>query len=239
VLDPSLPAGFGRAPGGSSSSIINGSLNLNTGANGTTVTSGSTSAGNSSGGTANVGGASGSNNSTLAGSTTAANGSSNTSANSSGANTVNGATSTAASSSKGATTNGSGANIATVTTGTAKGGSAASSNKGAGSLVSVSLDQPPTAGQPGVVSVAVPADLIASGKTVSFALPDALAQAAVGKEVRVSLKNGEALPTWLQYVPDTKSFSISSMASGALPVEVLVKIGDDEWIIVITAKADK
>jgi hypothetical protein len=29
------------------------------------------------------------------------------------------------------------------------------------------------------------------------------------------------------------------MASGALPVEVLVKIGDDEWIIVITAKADK
>jgi hypothetical protein len=83
----------------------------------------------------------------------------------------------------------------------------------------------------------VPSDIVASGQGFSFALPAALAEAAAHGEVRVTRKNGRPLPKWLKYVPATRSMVATSTPSEALPIEVLVRIGDARWIVTIEARA--
>ena len=52
-----------------------------------------------------------------------------------------------------------------------------------------------------------------------FALPAQVAKAA---QAKVSLANGEPLPAWLHYLPETKSFVAFNVPDGGLPIKVLV-----------------
>jgi len=247
VVDLTLPAGFGRAPGGSNSNGT-GTGGTSTGTNTTGGTSGNSTvgstAGNSSTGGSNSNSA-GSNTSTSTSGTGASNAAAGTS-NTSGTTgvAVNGVTSAVVNANASAGT-GAGSNVGSTgpstsgsspATGDAS-GTADGNGKGAGGVVAVTVDQPASDKQPGVVSVKIPADSLASGKSVSFALPDAVIEAIGNNEARVTRKNGKRLPAWLQYVPASKSFTIATMPAGALPIEVSVRAGSQQWIVVISASA--
>jgi hypothetical protein len=101
-------------------------------------------------------------------------------------------------------------------------------------LLTVSMDRDATTQNPGVVTVSVPEQIVASRQGFSFSLPAAMAEAAASGGVRVTRVNGEALPAWLHYAKANKSFFASPLPAGALPAEVLVRIGARRWTVLIT-----
>jgi hypothetical protein len=66
-----------------------------------------------------------------------------------------------------------------------------------------------------------------------------MAEAAAHDKVRVTLTNGRKLPAWLKYVAATRSIVATSTPAGALPIDVLVRIGDTRWIVTIAARSDR
>jgi hypothetical protein len=85
-----------------------------------------------------------------------------------------------------------------------------------------------------MVAVLVPAEMSAPGMGFSFPLPAALADASASGTVRVTMTNGRKLPSWLRYMPHTQTFVVSATPVGALPVEVLVRIGGESWTVLIS-----
>jgi filamentous hemagglutinin family protein len=94
-------------------------------------------------------------------------------------------------------------------------------------------------GRTGMVTVRVPAAFVAPGMGFSFPLPAPLSDAAEDTDVQVSLADGRALPSWLRYVPLSKNFAATATPAGALPVEVLVSIGDRSWTVVISEEVER
>jgi hypothetical protein len=101
--------------------------------------------------------------------------------------------------------------------------------------VSVSLLRAASSNVEGLVAVLVPA--LASAQGFSFPLPAALADAAAQGDVHVTLASGAPLPDWLRYLPATRSFvAAAAPPAGALPIEVVVEIGERQWIVSIAAQ---
>jgi len=100
----------------------------------------------------------------------------------------------------------------------------------------VSLVRPATAQQPGMVSVSVPEEIVSSGKGFGFALPATVVGDAAAGDVQVTLMNGGRLPSWLRYLPATKTFAATSVPAGALPLQVLVRIGAKNWTVLISQR---
>jgi hypothetical protein len=100
----------------------------------------------------------------------------------------------------------------------------------------VSLVQPATAKVPGIVSVSVPERMVSSGEGFSFPLPNELVAAATAGRVHVTLMNGEPLPSWLRYVRGPKTFVATAMPAGALPMDVMARIGAQSWTVRITVR---
>jgi hypothetical protein len=135
-----------------------------------------------------------------------------------------------------------------ATQGTANAGSADTSTVGAANTaradstpaVTVSLVQSATAELRGIVSVSVPQEFVTSGAGFSFALSsavvDAAANAGGADAVRVTRMNGKRLPVWLHYIAATHSFTVNAMPTGALPIEVLVRVGKQSWKMVISER---
>jgi hypothetical protein len=67
-------------------------------------------------------------------------------------------------------------------------------------------------------------------------LPEELVAAAAAGRVRATLMNGGPLPSWLRYVRGSKTFLVSAMPAGALPMDVLVRIGAQSWTVRITVR---
>jgi hypothetical protein len=107
---------------------------------------------------------------------------------------------------------------------------------GSGAQVTVSMVRTATEQHPGVVLASVPEEIVASAKGFSFPLPAALLEAASGQEVEVSRANGKRLPPWLRYVPGSRTFMASAVPAGALPIEVLVRIGTQRWTVQIAER---
>jgi len=107
------------------------------------------------------------------------------------------------------------------------------------SHITVSLVRAPANGRPGMVSVELPAQIATPGMPFRFPLPAELSQAAATTPVQVTLSNGAPLPSWLRYVPIEKSFVANSTPAGALPLEVLVRIGDRSWTVLISGRTRK
>jgi hypothetical protein len=104
----------------------------------------------------------------------------------------------------------------------------------AGDHVVVSVVRSPSAEVPDLVSVMVPPGVLASGKGFGIPLPAALAEAASTGGVRATLMDGQPLPAWLQYAPASGGFMVAPEAADALPIKMLVRIGKQRWIMLIS-----
>jgi hypothetical protein len=106
-----------------------------------------------------------------------------------------------------------------------------------GDQVAVTLIRPASARLPGMVSVTVPGDMISLGEQITIALPGDLIGAA--GDMKITLTNGKRLPSWLRYVPSKRAFVISAMPAGALPIDVLIRVGTQRWTMPITEHATR
>jgi hypothetical protein len=107
---------------------------------------------------------------------------------------------------------------------TVKGGAAVDS-------VTVSLVGAPLGNNPGTVAVQVPHRVVAAGKGFSFSLPSAMFD---GSKVTVTRANGQPLPAWLEYKPTTHTLTAKSPPANALPIELLVKVGEKRWTVLVS-----
>jgi hypothetical protein len=101
-----------------------------------------------------------------------------------------------------------------------------------GDQVAVTLIRPATVRQPGMVAVSVPGDMVSSGEEFAIPLPGDLIGGA--GEMKVTLTNGKRLPAWLRYVATRRAFIIKGMPAGALPIDLLIRIGTQRWTMPIT-----
>ena len=109
------------------------------------------------------------------------------------------------------------------------------------SAITVSLVRPLSDGQPGMVSVSIPKEMVSKGDAFSFALPAPLTAALSDPRasVRISRTDDAPLPAWLRYVAQTHSFDVSAAPAGALPFEVKIMINGKRWILVLAEGTDK
>ena len=105
-----------------------------------------------------------------------------------------------------------------------------------GGGVSVSLVREPSAQQSGIITVSVPKEMATAGSSFSFSFPAQLAAAAADTSdaVSVTTLGGAALPAWLRFNPESKSFTASTVPEGAFPIHVTVTIGRNISNIVIS-----
>jgi hypothetical protein len=100
------------------------------------------------------------------------------------------------------------------------------------------LVQQPSVQQAGIIAVSVPRDMATAGSGFSFPLPAQIAETAAGNvPVRVTTLTGDPLPSWLRYVPETRTFVASAVPDGAFPIQILVSIGGQRTTVVISERA--
>ena len=97
---------------------------------------------------------------------------------------------------------------------------------------------PSTRQKTGVITVAVPGELLNSGSSFTIPLPAQVKGMMTANKgaVRASLENGVDLPNWIQYNAESKSFTLNQPPAGALPLTVQVSVGDMKWNVVISKK---
>lgn len=107
--------------------------------------------------------------------------------------------------------------------------------------ITVRLLSPPTSQAAGIIVVSVPGKLIRPGTLFSFPLPEQIKNVAAVSTVaeRVSMPDGGPLPSWLEYHRDNKTFVASDVPVGALPLTVMIAIGDQSWSVEITKQEEK
>jgi hypothetical protein len=93
----------------------------------------------------------------------------------------------------------------------------------------------------GVVTVSVPKETATAGSGFTFPLPAQVAETAGASNAQVSVTtiSGGALPGWLRYVPETKSFVASEVPDGAFPIQIIVSVGGTRTTVVISERAEK
>lgn len=102
--------------------------------------------------------------------------------------------------------------------------------------VIVSLVQTPSADQGGIVMVQVPHEMTASAGGFSFVLPGN-SNAPGPALVQVTVADGSALPGWIHFDPQSRTFTATSVPAGGLPLRVLVSQGGIQMTIVIAQQA--
>jgi hypothetical protein len=99
----------------------------------------------------------------------------------------------------------------------------------------VSLVREPSSQASGVISVMVPQDMSAGGG-FSFPLPEQIVAKADASSLSMRTADGGALPGWLKFNPETKSFTATSVPAGGLPIYIVVSIDGVETTIAISEK---
>ncbi len=85
------------------------------------------------------------------------------------------------------------------------------------------------------VNVAVPKEVVSAGQGFVFDLPQSVkALAQPGNSLQVSLSNGDGLPAWLQFSAESMRFEAQNLPAGALPLEVMLMIGVERVLVVIS-----
>ena len=105
-----------------------------------------------------------------------------------------------------------------------------------GQLLEAKIVNPPSGSAPGRILVMVPQSLTLQGSVFSFVLPDEVKNAVTesGVAEKVTLLDGSPLPSWLDYNPETMTFTATDMTQGVTELKVLVKVGGKSWIVDIT-----
>ncbi|WP_426193946.1 YDG domain-containing protein [Massilia sp. DWR3-1-1] len=120
--------------------------------------------------------------------------------------------------------------------GTSVAASSAASTGASSSGIVVSLVREPLRQQSGMVTVSVPTLLVQAGAGFSFPLPTRLVEAAAVSRVPVqaSTASGAALPSWLTFDNASKTFTATAAPAGSLPLQVLLTIGTQRALIMIS-----
>jgi hypothetical protein len=120
--------------------------------------------------------------------------------------------------------------------GAANGGSVSGVSGG----VSVSLVRESSEQEEGLIAVSVPKEMATAGSGFNFKLPDQVTTVEAGKEstMTVTTVSGSALPAWLRFNTDTKTFVAAAVPDGAFPMTVLVKMGGKMTTVVISARTE-
>jgi hypothetical protein len=105
--------------------------------------------------------------------------------------------------------------------------------------ITVTMRRSATKQRAGAVSVSVPEEIVARGKTVRFPLPKEIAEVVGSDALQVTQKKGKSLASWLTYTPATKIFSANGVPVGALPSEFLLRSGAYGWTMNITERAQR
>ena len=115
--------------------------------------------------------------------------------------------------------------------------SAGQANSGAESIarVLVTVTRMPLGQYPGLVSAVVSTKMLAAGE-FKILLPAAMIDASDQSKVRVTLGNGGPLPKWLHYSAATKSIIAREVPPGALPLELVIYVDEQRWILKINAQ---
>ena len=88
-----------------------------------------------------------------------------------------------------------------------------------------------TPGREGLIIVSIAEELTQPGSLFSFALPERIANeiAAHNYPVTITLADGSPLPVWLQYNPDSKTFTAANVPAGSLPITIMINFGGQSW----------
>jgi hypothetical protein len=62
-----------------------------------------------------------------------------------------------------------------------------------------------------------------------YALPASLAGKLSGKNIKISMLDGKAMPSWLSYNAKTREFSSLDVPDGAWPMPVMIKVGQTQY----------
>jgi hypothetical protein len=82
--------------------------------------------------------------------------------------------------------------------------------------------------------VALSTETAAPGRGFSFELdPKVVTQQPANTSLKISQLDGKALPDWLKYEPDTKTFTAKDVPAGAFPLQLKVMAGGQETMMVI------
>ncbi len=57
--------------------------------------------------------------------------------------------------------------------------------------------------------------------------------------LQITTLQGAPLPSWLRYDVDTKSFTVSAVPNGALPMQVLLTIDGQQTVVEINERAGR
>ena len=104
--------------------------------------------------------------------------------------------------------------------------------------ITVALVRPPSLQQGGAITVSVPKQIVDAGNGFGFPLPAQVVEAAAVSRVPVQaqLADGSALPSWINYNADSKSFVVTQVPGGALPVEIVLVIGGQRATMVVAER---
>lgn len=85
------------------------------------------------------------------------------------------------------------------------------------------------------MNVAVLKEMASAGQGFVFELPQSVkALAQPGSSVQASLGNGASLPAWLQFSAEKMRFDAQNLPTDALPLQVLLMIGAERVLVVIS-----
>jgi len=232
--DTSSGSGSGSSSGGTTSGSSSSS--------GGDTSSGSGS-GSSSGGTTS-GSGSGSGGDTFSGSGSSSSGGDTSSGSGSGSSS-GGTTSGSSSSSGGDTSGGSGSGgrgsdtgSGLATNGTTAGRNSAEGKNEGQQQITVTLLKHPTETVTGAILVEVPGEIARTSGGFSFQLPQELVELAKVSRTQpeATLVNGDPLPPWLRFTPETNMFVAKGVPNGGLPIQVVVKIGRTRTVLLVTER---
>jgi hypothetical protein len=101
--------------------------------------------------------------------------------------------------------------------------------------IKVELVQQPELQSTGLVAVAVPSDIVASGAGLAFALPNELLRAISGSvDVKATLAGGDPLPSWLRFDSNNGQFVFGEVANMTFPIELRVEFGAHQVKVVVS-----
>ena len=107
--------------------------------------------------------------------------------------------------------------------------------------ISVQMVSQATAqGIDGIIAVKVPKDLTKQGALFNIPLPEEIKTEVKTGAIteKITLLEGGQLPGWLRYQTASKSFVVSDAPTDALPIKVLIMVGNLRWIMEISKQAE-
>ena len=176
-----------------------------------------------------------SNASSTAGGSTSGSGTSSSTSNTGGSGSAGSANSTSTSGSS----SGSSALISTsgkgdISGSTSSSASATGTTDGSGSsnVVTLNVVRVATASQTGMIMAFVPKRAVVAQDSFSFAVPsEALTGVSANTPARLSMANGQPLPSWLRFDATNSRIEISAVPQQGLPLQVEINVGGRVSII--------